>query len=222
MTNLAVSPVMGGQQTVTLGVNVTDHAGDNLTDGTVTIYVEPQPAGSQAAPASATPVCVDVPLTYTDGINNNGSCSYTPTEGQTEYTDLFTAEYSGYGGYAASGSNSATLAVPSVTDPVTTLSATVSGLTLTMTATITDRAGDNLSGAGTLSFEPPPDLVGEFGPGCLAAPLTYDPATQVNTATCTVTLPTPGTYSLEAVFTDSQPYPYSYSISNEVTVTAGG
>jgi hypothetical protein len=225
ITSLDVSPVLGnGEQPVTLGVGVTDHSGDNLTGGTVTIYLEPQSTGSQVAPASETPVCVDVPLTYSDGINNDGSCYYRPTEGETEQTDLFVAEYSGYGPYERSGSNSATLNVPSVTDPVTTLSATVSGLTVTMTATVTDLAGDNLSDDGNLSFMAPPDIAGELGPECYNAPLTYDPTAHVNTATCTFTLLTPGTYILAAVFTDSRPYPYSYSYSysNEVTVTAGG
>jgi hypothetical protein len=217
---LGVTPVLGnGEQPVKLQVGVTDHSGDNLTGGTVTIYIEPQPTGSQAAPASVTPVCVDVLLTYNDSFNNNGSCYYTPTKGETAQTDLFVAEYSGYGPYERSGSNSATLDVPSAADPVTNLSASVSGLTVTMTATVTDPAGDNLS-SGTVDFTATPDVVGELGYGCSAAPLTYDPTTQVNTATCTYTLPTAGPYVLWAGFSGALGYPGSYSYF--VDITAGG
>ncbi len=128
-------------QTVTLTATVNGQAGD-LSSGTVTFYVD---AGqNDVYPATSEPVCTDVQLS-----DDVATCSYTP---QSPQTDILFADYSGYQQYQASESGSADVTVTESTTTTLELSSTqVSpGQTVTLTATVTDPAGDDLS--GTVSF----------------------------------------------------------------------
>jgi hypothetical protein len=117
------------------------------------------------------------------------TCSYTP---QSAQTDMFLAGYSGDQQFKESESGSAAVTVVEPTTTTLTISSTqVSpGQTVTLTATVTDQAGDDLSG-GTVSFDVAVGqndvYSGALEPVCSKVALAYDPATQDNVATCTYT-----------------------------------
>jgi hypothetical protein len=170
----AVSP----GQTVTLTATVSaDPPG-----GTVTFYVD---AGqNDVYPAASEPVCAGTQLT-----GSSASCTYTPQGAQT---DLISAIYSGYGHYRSSESKTASLTVWQSTATTVTISSTQvgPGQTVVLTATVTDPAGDNLSG-GTMGFAVDAGSDGTYSGAfldiCTHAALTYNPTTHDNVATCSYT-----------------------------------
>lgn len=181
-TSLVLSaPAVNPGQTVTLTATVTGPPSDSLPGGTVTFYLD---VGQNDVYSGALePLCSGTELS-----GQTAECSYTPESSQT---DLISAGYSGNGLYQDSESGSEALMVWQSTDTTITLSsAQVSpGQTVTLTATLTDPAGDNLSG-GTMGFYldvgSNHTYSGALEPLCKAA-LSYNPATGENVATCTYT-----------------------------------
>lgn len=215
--------------TVTLTATVTDQAGGNLAGGTVTfsLYVD-----ETISPADVMNVCSGVAVTDegTSG-ENVATCTYTPSNADVG-TYIVRADYLGYRQYQTSDSAAVPLTVAMI--PTTTTLTSVSpgqaspGQTVTLTATVRDQAGDNLSG-GTVGFlwsGAPVNGISPAGDGtmCLDSPLTYDPATHDNVATCQYTIPSafsPGTLELQAEYGDpSGPYPES--MSSYVVFTVAG
>lgn len=216
-TALTVSPgTTFSAHQVTMTATVTDEAGSSLTGGGVTFALFPNGA------ASALDVCVNAPVT-----GNVATCTYTPTSAQAG-TDAVRAQYGGYQQYESSGSAAVPLAVTAITtDTTLTVSPATAdaGQTVTLTATVTDQAGDNLAG-GTVGFFWSPAPVNGISTGvsvdiCLDVPLTYDPATHDNVATCQYTPPSGlagGTLDMQAEYGDSAG-PYPGSISGTVAFT---
>jgi len=183
---LSPSSVAAGQQ-MTLSATVTDQAGDNLSGGTVVFVLSPNP-DPDGAPAISWVLCSGR-LTYDAAEHDNvGTCSYT-VRSEWAGSDLVAAGYSGYGQYEESGAAVQPLTITAISTQtaVTVSQSTASpGQQVTVTASITDQAGDNLSG-GTVSF------FLYVGPAetdmCNFVPLTYNPATHDNVATCAYTIP---------------------------------
>jgi hypothetical protein len=101
------------------------------------------------------------------------------------------------------------------------------GQTVTLTATVTDQAGDNLTG-GTVGFFWSPAPVNGVSVGsslnmCVNSPLTYNPTAHDNVATCQYTIPSglaSGTLEMQAEY-DDPAGPYPESISGAVSFTVG-
>jgi hypothetical protein len=101
------------------------------------------------------------------------------------------------------------------------------GQTVTLSATVTDLAGDNLTG-GTVGFFWSPAPVDGVSVGsdldmCLDSPLTYNPTAHDNVATCQYTIPAGlagGTLEMQAEYGDPAG-PYPESISGAVAFTVG-
>ncbi len=219
-TALTVSPGAAfSAHQVTMTATVTDQAGGNLTGGGVTFTLYPN---ETVSPASALDVCAGAPVT-----GNVATCTYTPTSADAG-TYVVRAQYGGYQQYESSGSAAASLTVTAI-GTVTTLTvgpaAADPGQTVTLTATVTDQAGDNLSG-GTVGFFWSPAPVDGVGAAasvdiCLDSPLTYDPATHDNVATCQYTIPsamTAGTLDMQAEYADPAGL-YPESMSGTVAFT---
>jgi hypothetical protein len=206
--------------TVTLTATVTDQAGGGLSGGTVTFTLYPN---ETVSPASALNVCSGAPVTDEGTAGDNvATCTYTPSNADVG-TYLVRAAYNGYRQYEPSDSAAASLTVAAI--PTATTLTSVSpgqaspGQTVTLTATVRDQAGDNLSG-GTVGFFWSGGSVGGISPAgdlnmCLDSPLTYNPATHANVATCHYTIPgtmSAGTLDMQAEYGDpSGPYPESIS-----------
>jgi Bacterial Ig-like domain (group 3) len=183
---------------------VTDPAGGNLTGGGVTFTLYPS---GTVAPASALDVCVGVTVT-----GNVATCTYTPTNADAG-TYTVRAEYGGDQQYGSSASAAASLTVTAIAT-VTTLNsvspaAADPGQTVTLTATVTDQAGDSLTGGTVTFFWSPAPVDGVSAAGsvdiCLHSPLTYNPAAHDNVATCQYTIPSgmgAGTLEMQAAYTD--------------------
>lgn len=220
----------GGQispgQTVTLTATVTDQAGGSLSGGTVTFSLYPN---ETISPADVLNVCSGVSVTDQGTAGDNvATCAYTPSNADVG-TYLVRAAYVGYRQYQPSGSAAASLTVAAI--PTATTLTSVSpgqaspGQTVTLTATVRDQAGDNLSG-GTVGFlwsGAPVNGISPAGYGtmCLDRPLTYNPATHDNVATCQYTIPStfsPETLDLQAEF-DGPTGPYLDSMSGTVIFT---
>jgi Bacterial Ig-like domain (group 3) len=212
-TDLTVSTgELSPGQTMTLTARVTPEAGD-VSGGTVSFYVD---AGqNDVYPASSETVCASVQLS-----NGVATCSYTPQDAQT---DAFFAAYSGSQKFQSSESVSADATVLASTTTALAISSTqVSpGQTVTMTATVTDQAGDDLSGA-TVSFYV---VVGQNGvysgalePVCTDVELTYNSAAHDNVATCSYTPESTQTDQLSAQYAGYGEYAESGSGVN-LTVT---
>ena len=209
---------------MTLTATVTGQAGGNLSGGTVTFSLFPADTGVSAA--SGLNVC-RVPVTYQPTAGDNvATCAYTPTSADTG-TYLVRAGFGGYRQYESSDSAAAGLTVTTPVPTVTTLTSVSPdqaspGQTVTLTATVTDQAGDNLSG-GTVGFfwsSPPIGGVSVASDVdmCLDRALTYDPATHDNVATCQYKLPSAlsaGTLDMQAEYGDPSG-PYQESISGVV------
>jgi hypothetical protein len=220
-TALTVSPEAAfSAHQVTMTATVTDQAGDSLTGGDVTFALYPS---GTVSPASALNVCVDAPVT-----GNVATCTYTPTSADAG-TYLVGAGYTGYRQYESSASAAASLTVTAIATVTALTSVSPDeaspGQTVTLTATVTDQAGDNLTG-GTVTFFWSPAPIDGVSSGasanmCLHSSLTYDPATRDNVATCEYTIPsamTAGTLDMQAEFADSSG-PYPESISGVVAFT---
>lgn len=211
---------------VTLTATVTDQGRSNLSGGTVSFWVSL--AGS-VAPASALTVCQSAPVTYdaTAG-DNTATCDFTPTAG---YSGSYTvgAGYTGYRQYEPSDSAGVPLTITALATVTTLTSVSPDqaspGQTVTLTAAVTDQAGDNLSG-GVMAFVWSGGPVGGISPGgtlvMCDSPLTYDSATHDNVATCQYTIPgamTAGILEMQAAYGDSSgPYPGSTSSTVPFTV----
>lgn len=226
-TTFTLSPaaVLAGQQ-VTLTATVTNQAGDNLSGGTVLFYLYPNP-DPDGGPAVTWRMCSS-PLTYDAAEHDNvGTCSYTAGS-EWAGSDLVVAEYSGYGQYEESGSPAKPLTITATpTQTTLTVNPTTAspGQPVTLTASITDQAGDNLSG-GMATFYL------YVGPAetemCSLGPVTYDPATHDNVATCSYTIPSQllgsassATATMYAEYEDAAGA-YLYSTSSGVPVTVTG
>jgi hypothetical protein len=193
---------------------VTDQAGGSISSGGVTFSLY---LNETVSPASAVDVCVDAPVT-----DNVATCTYTPTSAEAG-PYLVRAGYIGYQQYEPSTSAAAPLTVTAIATVTTLTSVSPAeaspGQTVTLTATVTDQAGDNLSG-GTVTFFWSPAPVGGVAPAssldmCLDSPLTYDAAANDNVATCQYTIPSgmaAGNLDMQAAYADpSGPYPESTS-----------
>jgi hypothetical protein len=221
-TALTVSPGAAfSAHQVTMTATVTDQAGGNVAGGGVTFTLYPN---ETVSPASALDVCVDVAVT-----GNVATCTYTPT-GADAGTYLVRAGYTGDTQYGSSTSAAASLAVTAIAT-VTTLTsvspaAADPGQTVTLTATVTDQAGDSLTG-GTVTFFWSPAPVDGVSTGalvdiCLHSPLTYNTAAHDNVATCQYTIPSgmgAGTLEMQAEYADpAGAYPESGSGTVAFTV----
>ena len=214
-TGLTVSPAATfSAHQVTMTATVTDQAGGGLSGGGVTFSIY---LNETISPASALNVCVDVPVT--DGV---ATCTYTPTSADAG-TYLVRAGYTGDRQYESSTSAAASLAVTAIATVTALTSVSPAqadpGQTVTLTATVTDQADDNLTG-GTVGFFWSAAPVNGISNGasldmCLDSPLTYDSATHDKVATCQYTIPSGlagGTLDMQAEFDDSSgPYPESAS-----------
>jgi hypothetical protein len=212
--------------TVTLTATVTDQAGGGLSGGTVTFSLYPN---ETISPADVLNVCSGAAVTDEGTAGDNvATCTYTPSNADVG-TYLVRATYIGYRQYERSDSAAVSLTVAAI--PTTTTLTSVSpgqaspGQTVTLTATVRDQAGDNLSG-GTVGFLWSGAPVNGISPAadgtmCLDSPLTYNPATHDNVATCQYTIPStwsPETLDLQAEYGDpSGPYPES--LSSDVVFT---
>jgi hypothetical protein len=209
---------------VTLTATVTDQAGDDLTGGTVSFVISENPAPGTVGPVAGLTVCSS-PLTYdAAGRDNIATCSYTANSGWAG-PDILAAGYSGYGRYelSASGPEPLTITATATQTTLTVSPTTASpGQQVTLTASITDQAGDNLSGGTVLFYL----YVGEEETTlCSASPVTYNPAAQDNTATCAYTIPSQllgsassVTATIRAVYSDDLG-PYYQSSSSAVPIT---
>ncbi len=191
-------------QTVALTAIVSDQAGDNLSSGgSVSFFLSPQPSPGAGAPAATIPVCSRTSLTYNAAARDNvAACSYTPAAAD-EGIYTVTAGYSGYGRYQGSSSGTMGLDVGQPTTTALTVSpAQVSaGQVVTLTATVSGQAGSDLSDGTVEFFVMPNANPGEFFVACSnsGVPMTS------STATCAYTAPaTPGTYSVQAVYSGDQ------------------
>jgi hypothetical protein len=220
-TTLAVSPgQVSPGQTVTLTATVTGQAAAGLSGGAVTFTLYPD---ETVSPASAINVCSDVPVTDEAAAGDNvATCAFTPTSADAG-AYLVRAEYLGDRQYESSDSAAASLTVAAM--PTQTSLSSVSpgqaspGQTVTLTAIVTDQAGDNLSG-GSVGFYWTAAPVDGVGTGaslnmCLDRPLTYNATAHDNVATCQYTIPsamTAGTLDMQAEYGDpSGPHPESVS-----------
>lgn len=223
--SLGPAAVQAGQQ-VTLTATVTNQAADNLSGGTVLFYLYPNP-DPDGGPAVTWRMCSS-PLTYDAAEHDNvGTCSYTAGS-EWAGSDLVVAEYSGYGQYEESSSPAEPLTITATpTQTTLTVNPTTAspGQQVTLTASITDQAGDNLSG-GMAAFYL------YVGPAetemCSLGPVTYDPATHDNVATCSYTIPSQllgsassVTATMYAEYEDAAGA-YLYSTSSGVPVTVTG
>jgi hypothetical protein len=203
------SPVIGEGQTETLTATVaTTRTG--LPVGSVSFYWDAGSLGvySGAYSGALERLCtVQVSYNAQNGYTT-ATCSFTLQGAQT---GLVSAEYSGSEQYQESSSSSVAVAftAPTVTTLAVSSAAVNPGQTATFTATVTDQAGDNLSGY-TVSFS----LAAAPSPGmtapasslnvCYDVPLTYDASTHENVATCSYTptggynSPGPSPYVVEA------------------------
>jgi hypothetical protein len=169
-------------QPVTLTATVTGQAGVGLSGGTVTFYMDP--GQNDVYAASSQPLCTHAQLS-----GNVATCSFTP---QSAQTDMLFAVYSGDQQFKESESGSADVTVVESTTATLAISSTqVSpGQAVTLTATVTDPAGDDLSG-GTVSFYVDVGqnnvYSGALEPVCSNVELTYNPTTHDNVATCIYT-----------------------------------
>ena len=220
---LSPASVVGGQR-VTLTATVTDQAGGRLSGGTVSFAIFDNPSAGSVGPAGGLTVCSS-PLTYeATGRNNVATCSYTANSGWAG-SDILEAGYSGYGQYELSDSAAEPLTI-TATPTQTTLTvnpATASpGQQVTLTASITDQAGDDLSGGTVLFYM----YIGEEETTlCSASAVIYNPAAQANAATCNYTIPSQilgsassVTATIRAVYSDDSG-PYYYSSSSAVPIT---
>jgi hypothetical protein len=220
-TTLTVSPEAAfSANQVMMTATVTDQAGGNLAGGTVTFTLYPN---ETVSPASALNVCSHAPVTYDAAAGDNvATCTYTPTSADAG-TYLVRAEYTGYRQYERSDSAAAPLTVTAIATATTLTSVSPTeaspGQTVTLSAAVTSQAGDNLT-RGTVTFYWSAACVDGVCTGatldmCLHSPLTYNPATHDNVATCQYTVPsgmTPGTLDMQAEYDDpSGPYPESTS-----------
>ena len=214
-TTLTVSPEAAfSAHQVTMTATVTDQAGGSVSGGGVTFVLFPD---DTVSPAATIPVCSGASVT-----DNVATCTFTPTSAYAG-TYLVQATYTGSGQYEGSISAEGSLTVTAIAT-VTTLTsvspdAASPGQTVTLTATVTDQADDNLtSGAVTFYWSPAPvDGVSAAAilVMCRDSPLTYDPAANDNVATCQWTIPsgeTAGNLDMQAEYLDlSGPYPESTS-----------
>jgi hypothetical protein len=192
-------------QTVTLTATVTSQAND-LSGGTVSFYVD---AGqNDVYPATSESVCSDVQVS--DGV---ATCAYTP---QSAQTDILFAEFSGYQQYQASDSGSDDVTVTAATTTTLKISSTqVSpGQTVTLTATVTDQAGDGLS--GTVSFYVDVGQNGVYSGGMES--VCSDVQLSDGVATCTYTPESAQTDQLSAEYSGYGEYAES-SAGVDLTVT---
>jgi hypothetical protein len=213
-TNLMVSTgQLDPGQTVTLTATVNGQTSGGLSGGTVTFYLVP--GQNDVYAASSQPLCTHAQLS-----GEVATCSYTP---QSAQTDMFFAVYSGDQQFKESESGSAAVTVVESTTATIAISSTqVSpGQTVTLTATVTDQAGDDLSG-GTVTFYV---AVGQNGvypsasePLCSNVELTYNPATHDNVATCTYTPESAQTDQLSVEYSGYGEYAESTS-AVDLTVT---
>jgi len=222
-TALTVSPGAAfSAHQVTMTATVTDQAGGSLSVGGVTFALFPN---ETVSPASGLDVCVDAPVT-----GNVATCTYTPTSADAG-TYLVRAAYTGYQQYESSTSAAAALTVTAISTVTTLTSVSPAeaspGQIVTLTATVTDQAGDNLTG-GTVGFFWSPAPVNGVGVGssldmCVNSPLTYNPAAHDNVATCEYTIPSDmagGTLEMQAEY-DDPAGPYPESTSGAVAFTVG-
>jgi hypothetical protein len=192
---------------------VTGQASAGLSGGTVTFYLVP--GQNDVYAASSSPLCTHAQLS-----GDVATCSYTP---QSAQTDMFFAVYSGDQQFKESESGSAAVTVVESTTATLTISSTqVSpGQTVTLTATVTDQAGDNLSG-GTVTFAVDVGQNDVYSGAlinlCSHVELTYNPTTHDNVATCTYTPESAQTDQLSAGYTGYGEYAES-SAGADLTVT---
>jgi len=200
-------------QTVTLTATVSSQADGDLSGGTVSFYMNP--GQNDVYAGSSDPLCTHAQLS-----GDVATCSYTP---QTAQTDLLFAVYSGYQQFKESESGSAAVTVvASTTSTLAISSAQVSpGQTVTLTATVTDQSGDDLSG-GTVSFYVDVGQDGVYSgaaePVCTDVALTYSPATHDNVATCSYTPESAQTDQLSVEYSGYGEYAESGSAA-DLTVT---
>jgi hypothetical protein len=197
-----------------------------FSGGTVLFYLYPNP-DPDGGPAVTWRMCSS-PLTYDAAEHDNvGTCSYTAGS-EWAGSDLVVAEYSGYGQYEESSSPAEPLTITATpTQTTLTVNQTTAspGQRVTLTASITDQAGDNLSGGKAAFYL-------YVGPAetemCSLGPVTYDPATHDNVATCSYTIPSQllgsassATATMYAEYEDAAGA-YLYSTSSGVPVTVRG
>jgi hypothetical protein len=217
---------------VTLTATVTDQAGDNLGGGTVSFWLFPQAAPGSVAPAGAIAVCQNASVTYQGASGDNvATCDFTPSDAYSG-SYVVRAGYGGYRQYELSDSAAVPLTITTLTTVTTLTSVSPAqaspGQTVTLSAVVTDQAGDNLS-RGTMGFYSSAALVDGSGPAgdldmCLDSPLTYNPATRQNVATCRYAIPSAmpaGNLEMQAEYGDPLG-PYPQSTSSDVPFTVDG
>ena len=179
---------------------VRDPAGDpSVITVTVTSATGPVPTGTVKV-ASTNGAGVSCTATLADG---TGSCTITPPV--PSFGDIFLeGTYSGDAAHTKSVSTGQhELIVPDTTTTTLTFDPATgtSGDPETLTATVVDQAGGNISpsagGTGTVTFTVGATTV------CAAAPLTYDGAGD-NVATCTFTPEATGPDAVKAVYSGDE------------------
>src|SRR5215469_5062908 len=227
-TTLTITPTAGLQgQTETLTATVTDPAGDDLTSSPDTgnvIFGVSGPAVNGIFPAATLTICAHNRMLFDPAKHENiASCSWTPTD-QGGGTYLLAAGYTGDRVSQKSDAEPVHLTVAGRTATTTTLklspAAGTTGKPETLTATVTDAAGDDLAasagGTGTVSFYT--GIAPEIVNPCPHAALTYDAMTRENVATCTITPTRAAGYYAQAVYSGDQHYIQSSDIAS-FTVT---
>jgi hypothetical protein len=194
------APAAGGTATTTTITNTpnpgTVNAGDSFTIDVTVKGAGGTPTGS----VTVTPSDNTLPPSYTcSNTLTDGAMSCKVTPGTGTFGDIdYTATYSGDTTFAGSTSGTFVLIVPETT--TTDVSpATATPGSVTLTATVTSQAMDNISpdagGSGTVTFYNDGTVIST---ACAAASLTYDGG-GANLATCKTTLAA-GKYTITAKY----------------------
>jgi large repetitive protein len=189
ITSIAPNDVAAGTP-LTVTVTVASPAGAPAATGTVA--VAPTAAGIAGLPGYS---CT---ATLSGG---TGTCTITPPVGSYGFI-FYDATYSGDATHAGSKyTGMYQVTVPDTTTTAVTFAPTggTVGTPDTITATVTNQAGDNISstagGTGTVTFT----IGGTAIAGCSAVPLTYSMTTG-NTATCSYTPTAVGSVTVTAAY----------------------